>query len=127
MSQYFPKPFEPFAEDINDKVDLLNCETKTDLRNVTHADVSSLALKSNLPSLKSGVGKLDIDKSAPVPVNLSKLSDAVKNDVAKKSEYDKLLAKVNNIDTTGFALKTTYDTDKSDLEKKSSDADKKNS
>ena len=53
------------------------------------------------------------------------LSNVVKNDVVKKSVYDKLVAKVNNIDTTGFLLKTTYDTDKSDLEKKISDADKK--
>ena len=61
----------------------------------------------------------------PVPVDLSKLSDVVKNDVVKKNVYDKLIAKVNNIDTTRFALKTKYDTDKLDLEKKSSDADKK--
>ena len=56
---------------------------------------------------------------------MSKLSDVVKNDVVKKIEYDKLVAKVNNLNTTGFVLKTTYDTDKSDLEKKISDADKK--
>ena len=61
----------------------------------------------------------------PVPVDLSKLSDVVKNDVVKKNVYDKLIAKVNNIDTTRFALKTKCDTDKLDLEKKSSDADKK--
>ena len=60
-------------------------------------------------------------------VDLSKLSDVVKNDVAKKTVYDKLVKKVNDVDTTGFVLKTTYDTDKSDLEKKISDADKKNS
>ena len=48
----------------------------------------------------------------PVPVNLSKLSDVVKNDVAKKTVYDKLVAKVNSIDTSGFVLKTNYDTDK---------------
>ena len=52
-----------------------------------------------------------------------KLSDVVKNDVVKKTEYNKLVSKVNNIDTTGFVLKTTYDTDKSNLEKKISDAD----
>ena len=51
----------------------------------------------------------------------------VKNDVVKKTAYDKLVAKVNNIDTTGCVLKTTYDTDKLDLENKISDADKKNS
>ena len=54
----------------------------------------------------------------PVPVNLSKLSDVVKNDVVKKDVYDKLVAKVNSIDTSGFVLKTKYDTGKSELENK---------
>ena len=54
----------------------------------------------------------------PVPVDLSKLNDVVKNDVAKKTVYDKLIAKVNNIDTSDFILKTKYDTDKSKLENK---------
>ena len=54
----------------------------------------------------------------PVPVDLSKLSDAVKNNVVKKTAYDRLVAKVNSIDTSGFALKTKYDTDKSKLENK---------
>ena len=54
----------------------------------------------------------------PVPVDLSKLSDAVKNDVVKKTVYDKLVAKVNSIDTSAFVLKTKYDTDKIELEKK---------
>ena len=92
---------------------------------MTHGDVSSFALKSNLARLKAEVDKLDIDKLTPVPNDLAKLSNAVKNDVVKKTVYDKLVAKVNNIDTTGFVLKTTYDTDKSDFEKKISDADKK--
>ena len=111
MSQYFLKPYESFGGDINVKVDLSNYAIKTDLKNVTHVDVSSFALKSNLARLKTEVDKLDIDMLAPVHVDLSKLSDVVKNDVVKKTEYDKLVTKVNNIDTTGFALKTTYDTD----------------
>ena len=53
-----------------------------------------------------------------VPADLSKLSDVVKNDVVKKTDYDKLVAKVDNIDTSGFVLKTKYDTDKSELENK---------
>ena len=57
----------------------------------------------------------------PVPVDLSKLSDVVKNDVVKKDVYDKLVAKVDNIDTSGFVSKTKYDTDKSELENKISD------
>ena len=93
MSQYFPKPYEPFRGNINVKVDLSNYATKTDLKNVTHVDTSSFALKTNLASLKTEVDKLDIDKLVPVPVDLSKLSDVVKNDVVKKTEYDKLVAK----------------------------------
>ena len=84
MSQYFPKPYEPFGGDINVKVDLSNYATKTDLKNVTHADTSSLALKTNLASLKTEVDQLAIDKLATVPIDLSKLSDVVKTDVAKK-------------------------------------------
>ena len=87
MSQYFPKPYEPFGGDINVKVDLPNYATKTDLKNVAHVDVSSFALKSNLAGLKTEVDKLDIDKLVPIPVDLSKLSDVVKNDVVKKAEY----------------------------------------
>ena len=115
MSQYFPKPYEPFGGDINVRVDLSNYATKTDIKNISHVDTSSFALKSNLASLKTEVDKLDINKLVPVPVDLSKLSDAVKNDVVKKTVYDKLNAKVNSVDTSGFVLKTKYDTDKSEI------------
>ena len=54
----------------------------------------------------------------PLPVHLSKLSDVVKNDVIKKDVYDKLVTKVNIIDTSWFVLKTKYDADKSELENK---------
>ena len=119
MSQYFPKPFNShFGDSIKVNIDLSNYATKTDLKNVTHVDTSSFALKTNLASLKTEVDKLDIDKLAPVPVDLSKLSDVVKNDVVKKTVYDKLVAKVNNIDTSDFVLKTKYQTDKTELEKK---------
>ena len=83
MSQYFPKPYEPFGGDINVKVDLSNYATKTDIKNISHIDTSSFALKSNLASLKTEVDKLDINKLVPVPVDLSKLSEVVKNDVKK--------------------------------------------
>ena len=96
-------------EETNVKVDLSKYATKTDLKNVIHVDVSSFVLKSNLASLKTEVDKLDIDKLAPVPVDLSKLSDVVKKDVVKKTVYDKLVAKVDNIDTTKFVLKTEFD------------------
>ena len=118
MSQYFQKPYEPFAGDINVKVDLSSYATKTDIKNISHVDTSSFALETNLANLKSKVDKLDIDKLVPVPTDLSKLSNVVKNDVVKKDVYDKLVTKVNNIDTSGFVLKTNYDTDKSELENK---------
>ena len=81
MSQYFPKPFRSFGGNINVKVDLSNYATKADIKNISHVDTSSFALKTNLANLKTEVDKLDIDKLAPVPVDLSKLSDVVKNDV----------------------------------------------
>ena len=62
-----------------------NYETKTDLKNVTQVDTSTFALKTNLANLKTEVNKLDIGKLAPVPVDLSKLSDVGKNDVVKKN------------------------------------------
>ena len=86
--------------------------------NISHIDTSSFALKTNLANLKTKVGKLDIDKLVPVPVDLSKLSDVAKNDVVKKDVYYKVVTKVNNINTSRFVLKTKYDTDKSELENK---------
>ena len=120
MSQYFPKPYEPFGGDINVKVNLFNYATKADVKNIIHVDTSSFALKTNLANLKTKVDKLDIDKLVPVPVDLSKLSNVVNNEVVKKIEYDKLVTKVNNIDTgTGkFILKSDYDADKLELERK---------
>ena len=118
MSQYFPKPFRSFGENINVKVDLSNYARKTDLKNVTHVDTSSLALKTNLASLKTEVDELDIYRLVPVPVDLSKLSDAVKSDIVKKTVYDKLVVKINNINTSDFVLKTKYQTDKTELENK---------
>ena len=93
MSQQFPKPFRCFGGNIKVKVDLSNYATKTDLKIVTHVDTSSFAIKINLANLKTEVDKLDIVKLAPVPVDLSKLSDVVKKDVVKKAVYDKLVAK----------------------------------
>ena len=98
MIQYFPKPYEPFGGDINVIVDLSNYARKADIKNVSHVDISNSALKTNLASLKTEVDKLDIDKLVLVPVDLSKLSDVVKNDVVKKDIHDKLVTKVNNIE-----------------------------
>ena len=93
MSQSFPKQYEPFGGDINVKVGLSNYATKADIKNIVHIDTSSFALKSNLASLKTEVDKLDIVKLAPIPVDLSKLSDVIKNHVVKKAVYDKLVVK----------------------------------
>ena len=57
---------------------MCNYATKTDIKNISHIDTSSFALKTNLANLKTEVDKLDIDKLVPVPVDLSKLSDVVK-------------------------------------------------
>ena len=85
MSQYFPKPYEPFGWDINVKVDLSNYAIKADIKNISHVDTSGLALKTKLANLKSEVDKLDFDKLITIPTDLSKLSNAVKNDVVKKN------------------------------------------
>ena len=131
MSHYFPKPYEPFDGYINIKVDLSNYATKTDIKNISHVDISSFALKSNLASLENEVDKLDInklkilpnplsnlkskvdqlgiDKLAPVPVDLS---NVVKNKVVKKTDYN---AQIKNIedkipDVTSLATKTIPNT-----------------
>ena len=131
MSQYFPKPYEPFGGDINVKVDLPKYATKADLKNATEIYTSKLVAKSDLVSLKAEVDKLDVDKLKSVsanlsnlkskvdkfdirkletiPVDLSKLSNVVKNDVVRKTEYN---AKIKIIedkipDITNLATKTT--------------------
>ena len=121
MTRCFPKPFRSFGGNISVKVDLSNYGTKTDLKNVIHVDTSSFALKPYLAGLKNEVDQLDIGKLTTVPVDLSKLSNAVKNDVVKKAAYNNLAAKVNNIDTSDFVLKTKYQAGKAELEKKISD------
>ena len=84
MSKYFPEPYEPFGGDINVTVDLSNYATKTDIKNISHVDTSSFALKKNLANLKTKADKLDIDKLVPVLVDLTKLSDIKKTMLLKK-------------------------------------------
>ena len=105
MSNYFLRHYKRFDGDISVKVDLFNYSTKTDLKNVSHVDVSSFALKSNLASLKTEVDKIDAEKLKTVPVDLAKLSNVVKDDVVKKNKYNKLITKIDNIDTTNFVKK----------------------
>ena len=85
MSKYYPKPYKPFGRGIKVKLDLSNYATKLDIKNILDVDTSSFALKTNLAILKTEVDELDIDKLVPVPVDLSKLSDTVKNDFVKKN------------------------------------------
>ena len=106
MSDDFPRRYQRFDRDISVTVDSSNYATKTDLKDVSHADVSSFALKSNLASLKTEVDKIAADNLKTVPVGLAKLSNVVKNDIMKKTEYNKLLTKVDNIDTTNFVTRT---------------------
>ena len=108
MNQYFPR-YRSHGCDINFELGLSNYATKTDLKNVAHVDVNSFASKTNLASLKTEVDKIDADKLKTVPVDLAKLSNAVKNDVIKNTEYTKLVTKVNGIDTTELmVLKIKY-------------------
>ena len=115
MSEYFPKPSN-HKKNIKVEIDLSNYATKADIKNITHVDTPNFALKTNLASLKTEVDKLDIDKLVPIPADLSKLSNVVKNGVVKKTEYNELVTKVKNIDTSDFVLKTSYNTKITELE-----------
>ena len=108
MSKYFPKSFRSFGGNINIKVKLSNYATKTDIINISHIDTSSFALKTNLANPKTEVDTLDTDKLAPVATDLSKLSNVVENNVVKNTTYHKVVAKVDDIDTNDFVLKTKY-------------------
>ena len=112
MSQYFPKLYEPFGGDINVKVDLSNYETKTDIKKISHVDSSSFALKTNLGNLKIEVDTLDIDKLVPVPTEFSKLSNVVKNDVIKKTDYNSKITKIEKKipDISNLVTKTALNT-----------------
>ena len=118
MSEYFPKLLRSYGENIKVKIDLSNYAKKADIKNIAHVDTSNFASKTSLANLKTEVDKLDIGKLKTEPVDLSKLSNVLKNEVINKIEYNKLVNKVNNIDTSGFILKTKYDADKLELEKK---------
>ena len=116
-NKYFP-PYRSSRRDIKVELYLSNYATKTNLKNVTHADISSFALKTNLASLKTEVDKIDADKLKTVPVDLAKLSNVVKSDVVKKTEHNSFKTKVGSIDTTNFVLKTKHDSEVGDLKLK---------
>ena len=124
MSQYFP-PYENSSKNIKVELDLSNYATKTDLKDITNVDTGSFASKTNLAALKTEIDKVDTDKLKTVPNDLTKLSNVVNNDVVKKTEYNKLVAKVNGIDTTNFVSRTKYEKDGSDFEDKITKIDRK--
>ena len=128
MTQYYP-PYRSSRNNIKVELDLANYATKADLNNITHVDVSSFASKTNLAALKAEVDKIDADKLKAAPANLTKLTNAIKNDVVKKTEYntkvtsiedqiagltkntvDNLadITKLKAIDTNSFVTKTNF-------------------
>ena len=142
---YYP-PYKSSSNNVKVELDLTNYATKTDLKNITHIDVSSFASKTNLAALKSEVDKIDADKLKTVPVDLAKLTNAVENDLVKKTDYnakvtnierqiagvtknmlDNLgdITKLKKIDTSSFVLKTKLTADVNTLENKIDTVDKK--
>ena len=143
-SQYFPSYGS--TNNIKVELDLANYATKDDVKNITHVDVSSYATKTNLAALKTEVDKIDTDKLKTVPAELAKLSNVVKNDVVKKTDYntkvtsieteiagvtqntvDNLadITKLKAVDTSNFVLKTKLTSDVKTLETKIDGVEKK--
>ena len=106
MTQYYP-PYRNSSNNVKLKIDLVNYATKTDLKNITHVDVSGFASKTNLAALKTEVDKIDTDKLKTTPADLAKLTNAIENDVVKKTDYN---TKVNSIEAQIAGLtKNTVD------------------
>ena len=145
MSTYYP-PCRSSSNNIKVELDLANYATKTDLKNITHVDISTYASKTNLAALKREVDKIDTDKLKTVPDDLAKLSNVVKNDGVKKTDYnakvtsiegqiagitkntiDNLadITKLKAVDTDSFALKIKLASDVTTLENKIDTVDKK--
>ena len=143
-SQHFP-PYES-TNNIKVELDLANYATKDDVKNITHVDVSSYATKTNLAALKREVDKINVDKLKTVPVDLAKLSNVVKNDVVKKTDFNTKVTGIENeiagvtkntlgnlgditklraVDTSNFVLKTKLASDVTTLENKIDAVDKK--
>ena len=124
MSKYFP-PCNNSSENIKVELDLSNYATKKDIKDITHIDTSSYALKTNLAALNTEVDKIDTDKLNTVPDDLAKLSNVVENDVVKKITYNTLKNKVDAIDTSGFVRRTKFTTDTNALDDKIDKVEKK--
>ena len=131
MSQYYP-PYKSSSNNIKVELDLANYATKTDLKNITHVDVSSFASKTNSAALKTEVDKIDADKLKTTPVDLAKLTKAVENDVVKKTDYNTKVTSMENqiagitkntidnladitklkaVDTSNFVTRTKFSAD----------------
>ena len=141
MSYYLP--YRSSSNNIKVELDLSNYATKDDVKNITHVDVSSYATKTNLASLKTEVDKIDTDKLKTVPVDLAKLSNFVKNNVVKKTDYnanieaqitgltkntvDNLadIKKLKAIDTNSFVTRTKFSADTNSLDDKIDGVEKK--
>ena len=145
MSQYYP-PYRSSSNIIKVELDLANYATKTDLNNITHVDVSSFASKANLAALKTEVDKIDADKLKTAPTDLAKLTNAIENDVVKKTDYntkvtsieaqivgltkntvDDLadITKLKAIDTNSFVTRTKFSADTNALDDKIDGVEKK--
>ena len=144
-SKYFPP--NGSTNNIKEKLDLTNYATKDDVNTrITQVDVSSYATKTNLAALKSEVDKIDTDKLKTVPTDLSKLSNVVKNDVVKKTDYNTKVTSTENqiagvtkntvdyladitklkaVDTSNFVLKTKLTIDVNTLDNKIDGVEKK--
>ena len=135
---YYP-PYKSSSNNVKVELDLTNYATKTDLKNITHVDVSSFASKTNLAALKAEVDKIDTDKLKTSPTDLAKLTNAVENDVVKKNDYntkvtsieaqiagltkntvDNLadIIKSKAIDTNSFVTRTKFSADTNALDDK---------
>ena len=142
---YYPA-YKNSSNIIKVELDLTSYATKTDLNNITHVGTSSFASKTNLAALKTQVDKIDVDKLKTAPVDLSKLTNAVKNDVVKKIDYNAKLTsieaqiggltkntvdnladitKLKAIDTDSFVTRTKFSADTNVLDDKIDGADKK--
>ena len=146
MSTYYP-PYRSSSSNVKVELDLTNYATKTDLKYITHVDVSSFASKTNLAALKTEADKIDVDKLKTAPVDLAKLTNAVENDLVKKTDYntkvtsieaqiagltknivDNLtdITKRKAIDTNNFVTRTTFSADTNALDDKIDGVEKKN-
>ena len=133
---YYP-PYKSSSNNIKVKLDLANYATKNDLKNITHVDVSSFASKTNLAALKTEIDKVDAGKLKTTPTDLDRLSNLVKNDVVKKTDYNTKVTSIEAqiagftkntvgnladitilkaIDTNSFVTRTTFSADTNALD-----------